>query len=215
MPATLALRVVTPAAKKAIKLGYAKRHLRIDHDDDDHLIRGYIRAATAWAESYLGRTLINTSFLQAIGDQPYANAWPMTPTPLLILPLAYSWPPLQAQAYRLLRSPFVSVDKVSLVDADTGDTSVLTPSQYALDVASEPPRLWLNNTAPLLRRQSLLVQFTAGYGEDHTAVPHDIALALAILVAYFYENRGDMDMSAMPDAAASLLTNHRLVWFGA
>ncbi|WP_264816133.1 head-tail connector protein [Gluconobacter kondonii] len=40
-------------------------------------------------------------------------------------------------------------------------------------------------------------------------------LALCILVAYFYENRGDMSMDSMPDAAASLLFNYRLVWFGA
>jgi len=214
MPVTLTLRVTTPPPVTPITLDHAKRHLRVDHDDDDDLIEGYIWAATAWAERYVGRALITTGFQQAIGDQPYANAWPMTPSPLLILPLAFSWPPLQSMPYRLLRAPNAAITSITLIDPTDGSSVAITPDQYAFDAASEPSRFWLNNTAPLQRRQSLIVSFTAGYGATDALVPRDIKLAVAMLTAYFYENRGDMDMSAMPAAAECLLANHRLVWLG-
>lgn len=214
MPTTLVLRVATPPVHKAIKLGFAKRHLRIDHDDDDDLLRSYIRAATAWAEKYMGRALITTTFSMAIGDQPIANAWPMTPSPLLVLPLAYSWPPMHPRPYRLLRAPYKSFGGITVINPD-GSQDILSPTDYQLDVASEPARFHLTGGFGLLRDRHLMVTFTAGYGDDHTFIPHDIKLAIAILTAYFYENRGDMSMDAMPDAAAALLFNYRLVWFGA
>ncbi|AOX16926.1 head-tail connector protein [Kozakia baliensis] len=215
MPSTLSLRIVTPPVNPAADLQTVKRHLRIDHDEDDDLIAGYIQAATAWVESYLGRALVSTQFLQAVGEQPYAGAWPMLPTPFLILPLALSWPPLQSQAYRILRSPLISIDSVQLVDPNDGSSTDISPAQYALDINSEPSRLWLDNAMPLQRRESLLVKFTAGYGPDTADVPKPIQLSIAMLVAYYYENRGDMEMSEPPAAVEALLVMYRLVWFGA
>jgi|GEM_PF-860316 len=215
MPATLSLRVITPPANPAADLQTVKRHLRVDHDEDDDLISGYIEAATAWVEQYTGRALVKTQFMQSIGEQPYGAAWPMLPSPFLILPLALSWPPQQAQAYRILRAPMMTIDAMALIDADDGSQVSVTPSQYALDVYSEPSRIWLDNVLPLQRRQSLLVTFTAGYGADTADVPQAIRLSIAMLVAHFYENRGDMEMGTMPAAAESLLAMYRLVWLGA
>lgn len=215
MPATLSLRVVKPPVNPAADLQTVKRHLRIDHDEDDALIAGYITAATAWVEQYLGRTLVATQLMQSIGEQPYAAAWPMLPTPFLILPLALSWPPQQNQPYRILRAPLISIDSMELADPDSRSQTTISPAQYGLDINSEPSRVWLDNVMPLQRRQSLLITFTAGYGTDTADVPQAIQLSIAMLVAYFYENRGDMEMSAAPPAVEALLCMYRLVWFGA
>jgi len=214
MPVTVALRVQTPPAATPIDLDYAKRHLRIDHDDDDTLIEGYIAAATEWIEGYLGRALITTVFTQAIGDQPIANAWPMTPSPLLILPLAYSWPPLQPMPFRLLRSPVSAFGGIVTVNPD-GTTEPLSPAAYTLDMSSEPSAFRLTGTFGLLRGRHLIVTYTAGYGAAPANVPASIQLAVAMLTAYIYENRGDMQMDDLPTAVASLVNRYRLVWFGA
>lgn len=214
MPTTLVLRIKTPPVNPAVALDLVKRHLRIDHDEDDSLLGVYINAAAAWVEKYTGRALINTEYTMAVGDQPIANAWPMTPSPLLVLPLAYSWPPMQPRPMRLLRAPYSSFGGITVIDPD-GAEETIPPTGYQLDVASEPANFRLTGGFGLLRGRHLLVTFTAGYGVDSTAIPSDIQLALCILVAYFYENRGDMSMDSMPDAAASLLFNYRLVWFGA
>jgi uncharacterized phiE125 gp8 family phage protein len=108
----------------------------------------------------------------------------------------------------------LSFGGITVIDPD-GAEEIIPPTGYQLDVASEPANFRLTGGFGLLRGRHLLVTFTAGYGVDSTAIPSDIQLALCILVAYFYENRGDMSMDSMPDAAASLLFNYRLVWFGA
>lgn len=215
MPITLALRVQTPPVETPVTLDFVKRHLRIDHDDDDGLLPTYIVAAASWIENYLGRTLITTTYTMAVGDQPVANAWPMTPSPLLILPLAYSWPPLHPMPFRLLRSPFQSFGGIQVVNSADGTTTTLDPTEYTLDVASDPARFHLTGSFGLLRGRHLLVTFTAGYGDTPDKIPRDIQLAVAILVAYIYENRGDMSMEDLPPALTHLLANHRLVWFGA
>lgn len=46
-----------------IDLITAKRHLRIDSDEEDTLIQNYLHAATAYTEAVLGRSLCNTSNL--------------------------------------------------------------------------------------------------------------------------------------------------------
>lgn len=214
MPTTLVLRVKTPPQRKAISLGFAKRHLRIDHDDDDDLLRTYIRAATSWVEKFTGRALITTQYVMAVGDQPIANAWPMTPSPLMVLPLAYSWPPMHPRPIRLLRAPYQAFGGIEVIDPD-GTTETLSPTQYWLDAASEPARFSMTGSFGLLRGRHLQVTFTAGYGDTHKQIPADIRLAIAMLTAYIYENRGDMTMEAMPDWAEAMLFNYRLVWFGA
>jgi len=40
----------------AVDLAMAKRHLRVDHDDDDELIEQYLNAAAAWALKYCNRS---------------------------------------------------------------------------------------------------------------------------------------------------------------
>ncbi|MCI1439822.1 MAG: head-tail connector protein [Acetobacter peroxydans] len=214
MPTTLVLRIKTPPQNPALDLLLAKQHLRIDHDEDDALLGMYIKAASSWVEKYTGRALVTTEYTMAVGDQPIANAWPMTPSPLLILPLAYSWPPMQPRPMRLLRAPFLTFGGIDVIAPD-GTQETLSPTEYRVDAASEPANFRLTGSFGLLHGRHLLVTFTAGYGETSASIPCDIQLALCILVAYFYENRGDMSMDAMPDAAASLLFNHRLVWFGA
>lgn len=44
-----------------ISLPVAKLHLRVDHDDEDALIEGYIASAAAHVEQHCDRTLVETA----------------------------------------------------------------------------------------------------------------------------------------------------------
>lgn len=44
-----------------IELSRVKLHLRVDHDDEDDLIQGYLAAASAYVEQHCDRTLVEAS----------------------------------------------------------------------------------------------------------------------------------------------------------
>lgn len=44
-----------------ITLDTAKYQCRIEHDDEDELLQGYINASISYAQSFLGRTLYKTA----------------------------------------------------------------------------------------------------------------------------------------------------------
>ena len=53
---------ITPPAVVPLSLAEAKAHARIDGAEDDALVAGYIRSATASIEAYLGMALITSSW---------------------------------------------------------------------------------------------------------------------------------------------------------
>ena len=44
-----------------ISLDSAKQQCRIEHDDENELLQGYINASISYAQSFLGRTLYKTA----------------------------------------------------------------------------------------------------------------------------------------------------------
>ncbi|WP_338544902.1 head-tail connector protein [Pseudomonas benzopyrenica] len=44
-----------------IELSRVKLHLRVDHDDEDDLIQGYLAAASAYVEQHCDRTLVEAN----------------------------------------------------------------------------------------------------------------------------------------------------------
>lgn len=53
-----------------VSLVDAKAHARIEHDEEDELIRAYLSAATEYAQNYTQRTFLITKYRQ------YFDAWP-------------------------------------------------------------------------------------------------------------------------------------------
>ena len=64
---------------------------------------------------------------------------------------------------------------------------------------------------PVPQGGSVEILFEAGYGPDWDAVPSDLAQAVILLTAHFYENRsGSPDASGcLPMAVLALLERHR------
>ncbi|MEF2551994.1 head-tail connector protein [Aurantimonas sp. A2-1-M11] len=174
--------LITAPAALPVALVEAKKHLRVDHDDEDNLITAYIEAATAHLDGYsgvLGRALINQGWRQDFDG--FCR--------ILRLPL----PNVSAAA--------VTYDDASGAEqtVDSGTFRILSDHLSAYVAAS------LDTVWPSARVDagSVRVTFTAGYGEAAEDVPAPIRSAILLMIGDLYENRatvsergsGRIDMS--------------------
>lgn len=162
------LRTAAPALD-LLDLEEVKRHLNVDHSDDDELISAYIAAATAHFDGYsgiLGRCLINQTWLQKL------HCWPSC----------------------ALRLAFPDVQSVEVTYYDPQNVQQTLPaSTYRLleGVAGSCIEWDQTFVGPSLydRADAISVSMVCGYGTVDTDVPAAIRVAAKMLVAHLYENR--------------------------
>ena len=133
------LTVATAAAFYAVSRAEAKLHCRIDHADEDHLIDGFIGAASRQLEKDTARTPVNTVYDLAIERFP------------------------EERYIEVPRLPLASVASVTSYDEDDAAT-VMSSSDYRVDTATG--RIVLNDDATwpsdLRRHNAGVIRFTAG-----------------------------------------------------
>ena len=190
--------VVTPPAADPVTLAEVKVHLRVDHDDEDDLIRVYIKAAVArldgWA-GILGQALVTQVWRQAFDRFPPGGA--------LRLPLR----------------PAQSVDSIVHV-GPAGAEQTLDASSYRLATDALGPFVSLDAAAnwPSTADRPDAVRVTATYGfGDAGAVPSPLKTAILLMVGDLYAFREtaavgvsatDIPMSTTVDA---LIAPYRLI----
>lgn len=166
-----------------------KRQLKFDLSDDgpDDDIDDLIKPAREWCEEYQNRAYITQTRELAL------DAWPCGDA--VVLPR----PPLQS---------IVSVDYTD----NAGVTTTWSASNYIKDDRSDPAKLvkaygksWPSTSLNVVN--SIVIQYTAGYGLLDTNVPARIKQAIILLVAFWFEN-GVCDP---PQAVKSLLALDRVV----
>ena len=64
------LRLVTPPTERAVTVNEARRHLRLDHMDDDDIVVAYLQAAEQ-SLAYVGRALKPASYALDIYGYPH------------------------------------------------------------------------------------------------------------------------------------------------
>jgi uncharacterized phiE125 gp8 family phage protein len=200
----MATTLVTPPTADPITLVEAKAHARVEVDDDDGLLAGYIIAARVHLETETRR-----AFLTQTWDQS----------------LDYDWPceKVRGSVQRrivMARPPLVSVTSISYVDT-TGTTQTLAANQYK--VAKADTGDWFIEPAygvtwPSVRREmaAATVRFVAGYGSNPGDVPEPLRQAMLLLIGHWYENReaiivGNI-VSELPLAVASLVFPFRVFY---
>lgn len=185
MPLTL----TSPPATEPVSLAEAKVHLRVTHADDDTYVSTLIIAARRQVESRTGLRLITQ------GWSLFRDCWPMQADLSLEL------------------SPVLSVNDILAYSWD-GTPSPYDAAHYYLDAASKPARVVLRQDRfpPMPGRNvnGIEVRFTAGFGAA-SAVPQELKQAVLILLAHWFDHRGDGDDALLPQTFSDIIRQHRIV----
>lgn len=179
----------------ALPVQALKDHLRLgtgfaDDGLQDGLIENFLRAAIATIEARIGKVLISRRFQMVLENWRWAGEH--------ALPVA----------------PVSDVLSVTLIDAS--DAAVLVdPARYRLAPDTHRPRLVARGavlpSVPLGGRVEVV--FDAGFGAVWTAVPTDLAQAVLLLAAEFYERRHETGgrEAGLPFGVVSLIERWRTV----
>jgi len=168
-------------AVEPITLAEMKTYLRIADDDaEDALVAGLIKAARLMVEAASRRILIEQRW------RVMMDRWP------------------QGKVVMLPLSPLIAVETIKVFDA-SGEPTEIASETIDSDAVSEPPRIAVSSAPePGLTRNGIAVELRAGYGSAPGDVPATLRLAIKILVARWFENRGDVagEQTFPPEAIA-------------
>ena len=167
-------------------------HLRVDVTDDNDLIGQLIVAARVWCEEFTRRAFITQIWELRLDAFP---AEIVVPKPRLI-----------------------TVTHVKYTDT-SGNVQTFSADDYDVDIYAEPGviRLGYGQSWPSFRSvpNSVLVEYTAGYGATAANIPGPIIAAMKLLIGHWYEHREDVVIGVtpaeVPFVAKSLLYPYRVL----
>jgi len=185
----------TAPAAEPILNAEARLHARIEEDEDDALVDNLITVARQFVEYETGRQLITATWKLYLNDFPRE----------IVLP----------------RPPLGAVSTIKYLDTD-GTLTTLATTVYQKSTADEPARIRLayNQSWPSIRviKDSIVVEYTAGYGTAGSSVPAAIRQAMLLYVSHLYENREPIiigvSASPVPMTISALLDPYRVgfIW---
>lgn len=186
---------VTPPDEAAISLEDAKRHLRVDHSDDDDYIESLVEVATAHLsgpDGWLGRCLLQTVLELRLDNF--------------------------CESIQLPLPPYVEMVSVKYDDAN-GTEQTFAADNYRV-IGGASPALILKSgkswPATNCQPECVRIQYKSGYGTDGEDVPAPIRQAMLLMIAHWYENREAVVMPTgtspveLPIGAERLLTPFRI-----
>lgn len=195
--------LATAADAAPISLEQAKVHLRVDIDEQDDMIEGYLAAAVSYLEE-----ICNRSFISSTWDFYLDDDWPW------ILDFETN---RHLQMIEVPKAALVSVTSITYVDT-SGVTQTLASNQYVVDGAGAIGRIYpaYGVTWPSVRCQprAITVRFVAGYGTSPDNVPMPIKQAILLLVSHFHEQRQPVSVgqavNSVPMAVDALIAPYRV-----
>lgn len=181
----MTLAVVTPPAQELLDASdtVLRQQLELEPDetDRDDLLSAFCAAARQRVEDYTRRRLI-TQTLRVRRDD------------------------FGCPSINLGVAPVGSVSAVRYLDFD-GTWQTVSTDRYRLVTSIEPAavepeygQVW---PVPRTDRDTVEVEFVAGYGADAAAVPPNLVHAVRLLVAYMFEHR-EADPSEKDEMPASV-----------
>lgn len=188
----------TVPGREALPVAALRAHLRLGSGfelaagaeaEEDRALEGFLRAAMAAIEARTGKVLLTRRYRMQIAD----------------------WRDRLGQALPL--APVQAIDSVSIEDA-AGVATTLMAADYRLIADMQRPVLSpVGAMLPSVpQRGFATVRFTAGFGESWDEVPADLAQAVIMLAARYYEDRAqDSAAAALPFGVSALIERWRAV----
>jgi uncharacterized phiE125 gp8 family phage protein len=185
----------TTVPEAALPVQAMKDHLRLgsgfaDDGLQDGMLVAHLRAAMAAIEGRIGKVLIQRRFRWVLEN----------------------WRGGASQALPV--APVVALVSVTLRAAD-GDAVVVDPGRYRLVTDLHRPKIaGLSGALPVVPTDGQVeVVFDAGFGAGWADVPPDLAQAVLLLAAEFYERRHDLMQgeAGLPAGVVRLIERWRTV----
>ncbi len=158
------------AAVEPVSVEELKAQARIAGEGEDALLTRLIEAARQWAERFMGRVLIEQTWVAGFSSVP------------------------RGRFVTLPSGPLLSVEQVEAYD-ERDNATLWATSNYYVDDQRVPARLVLRDGAcwPDMTRcaNGMTVTYKAGYGAAASDVPELIRTAILQLATHWFENRGE------------------------
>lgn len=177
-------------ATEPLALEETRLWLRVDTKEDEALVLSLIKAARAAVEQATRRALVAQTWRLRLDRWPRERFLP--------LPL----------------SPIASLDAVRVFDA-AGAPSLADLSGFHIE-QQRGARLVFDAPPPSPGRiaQGIEIDVTAGFGASAQSVPESLRQAMRLLVAHWYERRGDAlheeRVATLPAGVAALVAPWRV-----
>jgi uncharacterized phiE125 gp8 family phage protein len=172
--------LVDGPAVEPVTLGEMKDYLRLDGEHQDDLVLGLVKAARLMVEAASRRILVEQRWRVML------DCWPEGGT--VLLPL----------------SPLIAVESIEVFD-HAGAATAIASEAIVADALSDPPRVTVTPVPqPGRVRNGIAIMLRTGFGSAPEDVPASLRLAIKILVARWFENRGDVagEQTLPPEALA-------------
>lgn len=189
----------TAVPDAALPVDGFKNHLRFgtgfpEDGLQDEVLRGFLRAALAAIEGRTGKALLEREFTLELPGwrEPGRQALPVAPVRAVL--------------------------RVALLGPDGQETEV-APALWRLEADMQRPAVVaLSDAFPQVARAGRVrIGFRAGFGPGWADLPPDLAQAVLMLAAHYYEYRQDVSLGAgcMPFGVTALIERYRTVRLGA
>ncbi|HKL04386.1 MAG TPA: head-tail connector protein [Roseovarius sp.] len=185
----------TAVPQSALPLAEFRAHLRLgtgfaDDGIQDPVLESFLRAAMAAIEARTGKVLIRRAF-----------SWTLT-----------CWRDPAAQALPV--APVTQITRLVLRDRGEGE-EVIAPDLYTLETDMQRPVLRPRGAVlPYIPSGGTAeIVFDAGYADSWGGLPADLAQAVLLLAAHYYEYRDETALSdgCMPFGVTALIERYRTV----
>lgn len=184
-------RTVEPTVEH-VTVDSLRTHCRIDFQDEDDVLSGYLLAA---------RRVVETDTERAMLTQTWTLTMDAFPCDLI----------------ELRRCPVQSVTSVTYLDT-SGDSQTLATTVYAVDVSSEPARITLKSgqvwPTTYDQANAVTVTFVAGWTAPSLVDPM-AGQAIRMLASHWANNRESVDaMNVKETPQGYEFLKQRLCWAG-
>lgn len=188
----MAIKIITPPAVEPISLEEAKKHLRVDGDEDDILISSLIKQAREYCEDYQNRKYMTQTLELVLDSFPRGNAI-----------VFYNCSPVQ------------KVESIKYYGADRQEY-LFDESNYIADLDGFVNRVVLESGRhwPIIEIQSVnavRARVVAGYGDTADKVPETIKWAMILQMKLLYDDYRPEEKTKLEEARNSLLSMNRVI----